>query len=264
MEPLEQPEQLESLLAGYVLGDLTPEEAAGFHQLLESNPELADEVRCLKTTLALLPLSLPSTLPPQGLQSRILNAAQGAEDISHFRSTRRTKTVQWTWFAALGSVAAVLVAGLGFGNYRLHQELASTQTALRQSHQKDLTTAHNELSRYREVVNLLRQPNNRFLTLRGTSSESVSSGSLVIAPKSDAAILVLQDVAPLPEGKVYRMWAFVDGQKVSCADFKPNAKGEVFLQLPLDKWGGTTEVVVTVEPAQEIPNPVGEMVMTGS
>ncbi|MCY7278182.1 MAG: anti-sigma factor, partial [Phormidesmis sp. CAN_BIN44] len=79
-----------------------------------------------------------------------------------------------------------------------------------------------------------------------------------------SAMLVLQDVATLPRGKVYRMWAFIDGEKVFCGDFKPNDRGEVFLQLPLDKWGGTIEAGITVEPDRALSMPVGEMVITGS
>jgi Anti-sigma-K factor rskA len=142
--------------------------------------------------------------------------------------------------------------------------LTTAQATLDQIRQHDLATARQELSRYQAAVTLLRQPNNRFLALRGMNPELRSSGSLVIVPTKDSAILVLRDVASLPEGKIYRMWALVNGEKVSCADFKPNDKGEVFLQLSLNQWGGTTEVVVTVEPDRTLSKPVGEMVIIGS
>ncbi|NJR39890.1 MAG: hypothetical protein HC781_15060 [Leptolyngbyaceae cyanobacterium CSU_1_4] len=274
MEPIENPEPLENLLAGYVLGDLTSEEAAKIKQLLESNPAMLTEVHRLQSTLSVMSLSLPVTSLPQPLEAQILQAAQAERSL--FKPTSRTNLQLWKRLA-VGSAAA-LIAGLGIAtyqahhklavaqleNHRLHQQLTTTQATLDRMRQQDLATARQELSRYQEAVSLLRQPNNRFLALRGTSLEFRSSGSLVIVPTKNSAILVLRDVASLPEGEVYRMWALVDGKKVSCADFKPNTQGEVFLQLSLNQWGGTPEVVVTIEPDRSLSNPVGEMVIIGS
>jgi anti-sigma-K factor RskA len=276
MEPLEHSEPLKTLLAGYVLGDLTPAEAAQVNQLLERNPDLLVELQQLQSTLAVLPLSLPVTSPARQLETRILQAAQAElATATHAPAKPIMRLRSWKWSRA---IAAVMIAGLGIETYQLHQKLAATQRENLQLHQQlataqvtldqirknELATTRQELSRYQEAVNLLRQPDNRFLTLIGTSPKLQSSGSLIIVPTRELAILVLRDVALLPQGKVYRLWALVDGQKVTCGDFKPNAQGDVFLQLPLEKWGGTTEVVVTVEPDRALPMPVGEMVIIGS
>ncbi len=262
MEPLEYPQKLQDLLAGYVIGDLTPEEEARVKQLLENNPELLTELRRLQSTLAVLPLSLPVSSPPQQLESRILQAAQAQRS-----PARLSRTGIQLWHGLAVGIAAALIAGLLIENHRLNHQLTAAQATLAQIRQTDLVKSrqfHQELSRYQEVVSLLRQPNNRFLALIGTRPELQSSGSLVIVPTKDAAILVLRDVAALPKGKVYRMWAFAEGQKVACTDFKPNDKGEVFLQLPLNQWGETPEVSVSVEPDRVLPTAVGEMVITGS
>lgn len=277
MEPIEHPEQVQNLLAGYIFGDLTPKEAAQVKQLLEHSPDLLTELHQLQSTLAVLSLSLPVASLPQQLEARILQAAQ-AEDFpaaqSPAKQVRQSRSRSWKWGIA---IAAVMIAGLGSETYRLHQKLAvsqlenrrlyqqmaTLQSTLGQIRQNEVSTTRQELSRYQEAVNLLRQPNNRFLTLKGTGSTVQSSGSLVLVPTKDSAILVLRDVASLSEGKVYRLWALVNGQKVSCGDFKPNAQGEVFLQLALNQWGGTTEVVITVEPDRAMSMPVGEMVITG-
>lgn len=65
-------EELEILLAGYVLGDLTQEETTKVNQTLKFNPELVLEVNRLKKTLAILTLSLTETSPPKSLRSKIL------------------------------------------------------------------------------------------------------------------------------------------------------------------------------------------------
>ena len=76
MQPSELPSNWEALITGYVLSDLTPEEAALVKQYLETYPELASEVESLQATLALFPLSLPETKPSERLRSQILQAAE--------------------------------------------------------------------------------------------------------------------------------------------------------------------------------------------
>jgi anti-sigma-K factor RskA len=277
MEPSEREssESVESLLAGYVLGNLTPEEVAQVKQLLETDPSVAAEVDRLQATLALLPLSLPTVeFPPDRLEAKILQAAQNhSSDLPGLRPMRTPR-----WSIALGSIAALAIAAFGFQTYQLQQKLAAAQSenlqlqqalttaqaSLDQLRQSDSQTMRQQLSQYQQAVNLLGEANSRFLTLKGTRPQSASSGSLVISPKSNAALLVLRNVESLPPGKTYRMWAIMNGKKVTCTDFKPNEQGEVFLEIPLDQWGTATEVVVTLEPDRQLPQPVGEMVITGS
>ena len=119
------------------------------------------------------------------------------------------------------------------------------------------------LSRYQQAVDLLKQPNNRLLTLKGISSNVPASGSLVIAPNSQVAMLTLQNLPSISENKVYGLWAFVDGKKVKCAKFIPDSQGRVMQEIPLNEWGSTTKVFVTIEPKQGLSLPTGETVIKG-
>ena len=154
---------------------------------------------------------------------------------------------------------------MGFFNYRLNQKLATAETDLSNYRlQTELSQTQQELSRYQEALSVLKQPNNRLLALKSITPDISSSGSLVIAPNSEAAILTLKKLPNLPEDKVYRLWAFVDGKKVKCAKFNPDSQGKVLQKIPLQKWGSTTEVFVTIEPKDGFELPVGETVMKGS
>ncbi|MEM7715113.1 MAG: anti-sigma factor [Cyanobacteria bacterium P01_A01_bin.68] len=274
MEPLELPPNWEALITGYVLSDLTPEEAALVKQYLETYPELACEVESLQATLALFPLSLPKAKPSEGLRSQILEAAQ--KDLSSTVKTQQTPVSPSPslplspfspkpWLKIAGLAAVGLIASLGFFNYRLHQKLATAETDLSNYRlQAELSQTQQELSRYQEALSVLKQPNNRLLALKSITPDISSSGSLVIAPNSEAAILTLKKLPNLPEDKVYRLWAFVDGKKVKCAKFNPDSQGKVLQKIPLQKWGSTTEVFVTIEPKDGFELPVGETVMKGS
>ncbi|WP_414624668.1 anti-sigma factor domain-containing protein [Calothrix sp. CCY 0018] len=268
MQPSELPSNWEALITGYVLSDLTPEEAALVKQYLETYPELASEVESLQATLALFPLSLPETKPSERLRSQILQAA--ATDLKQTESPPLSPSPPLPvspkpWLKIAGVTALGLIASLGFFNYRLHQKLATAETDLSNYRlQAELSKTQQELSRYQEALSVLKQPNNRLLALKSITPDISSSGSLVIAPNSEAAILTLKNLPDLPEDKVYRLWAFVDGKKIKCAKFNPDSQGKVLLKIPLQKWGSTTEVFISIEPKDGLDLPVGETVIKGS
>ena len=243
-------EEIKELLASYVLGDLTPEEVAAVHQLLNSHPELKAEVSSLQKTLALFPLALPEAELPPTLGSRILQAASGTVASSTASSSNQVRRRLTALLGIAGSVAASVVLGLGFYSYRLHQQVIATQA---------------ELSHYQETIALLRQPSNRLLSIQGTEATPAASGSLVVVPKSETIVLALQNLTPLPKGKIYRLWGVADGKKIYCGEFKPNPQGKVLVELPLDaEMSDSASVVITVEPSQKLSYPTGETVMTGS
>ena len=249
MVDFQDSEQWEELLASYVLGDLTPEEIETVNQLLKTHPELEAEVSRLQKTLALFPLALPESSPPTNLGSQILQAASASVTDSPDRTLNRVSRPAKVKLGILGSVAAAFVVGLGLYSYRLNQQLASIQT---------------ELSHYKEAIALLRQPSNRLVSLKGTNAIPQASGSMVIVPSAEVAVLTLQNVTPLPKGKIYRLWAAANGKKIYCGEFKPDSQGKVFVELPLDDvMSGNYSIVVTVEPSQRTSQPTGEMVMTG-
>lgn len=258
---------MEELLAGYVLGNLTPEEVAEVKELLTSQPELLAEVISLEETLSLLPLALPETSPSPSLRSKLLEQTlvqienENTRDVAIPEGMRTAATEipqlrepNWpspnTWFAVLAGVVAVCTVALGLDGYRLRQELAS---------------ARSDLARYRDAVTLLRQPDNRLLALKGMGTTPTASGSITIAPSNATAMLAIQNLSPLPKGKVYRLWAVANGQKVDCAEFTPDSQGKVFLQIPLDRFlsSNMATVAITIEPAQRTDQPTGEMVMVG-
>lgn len=73
-------EDIQALVAGYVLGDLDSDERIQFQQLLADHPELAQDISTLKETLSLLPYGLPLQTPAPEVRSRLLmNAQQQAE-----------------------------------------------------------------------------------------------------------------------------------------------------------------------------------------
>lgn len=265
MESLDPIAAQRELLAGYVLEDLTAEEKAQVEELLAQNPALVEEVQQLRATLNLLPLGLsPVDAPPPLLLSR------SPVNQSSPLVIKSPRNFPWAKMA-LGGLLATAIAGLGWQNHQLHQQLASSEQENQQLHQAfksqtDLASYQypaQKFLEYRQVVNLLQEPNKNFLTLRAAQGKSQATGSLIVGGESASALLILKDVPPATPGKVYQLWAVIDGKKVACRSFQPNGQGEVLLEIPFEKWLSTSEVMVTEENGGDIRKPQGEMVIEG-
>lgn len=147
------PQALQELAAGYVLGDLNSEEAEHFHQLMEQEPSLKAEVAALQETLAMMPYGLTAEKPTVGLRSRILTAMEQEQpqslnqpsklivepvqnslnQNSHQKTPSSTKKVVRPPFSPpfsrpimWGSIAAGLLLAFGLGRLRVTEQPLQT------------------------------------------------------------------------------------------------------------------------------------------
>ncbi|WP_310483761.1 anti-sigma factor [Chamaesiphon sp. VAR_48_metabat_403] len=246
------------LLAGYVLGDLTPDEAAVVEEYLAAHPEEQAEVASLMLSLDLLPLTLPTNNPPPLLRQQIIQTAT-AEAVAITPPVTRSIVPRFPrWKSLVAGLGLVLIAGLGWNSYRLSHELAAVK--------QDLKTAQiaqnpQRYQQYQSVVSLLPQPNNRYFSLKNMQGKS-GMGSLVMVPNKSVAVLVLQKVAPLPPGQVYRVWAIVGDEEMDCAHFIPDGDGKVLMQIPLKSWEKADKITITIE-RKEATEPEGEIAIEG-
>ncbi len=241
-EPL-NPEHLEELMTGYVLGDLSPEEALEFQQLLAENPQLATEVSSLQEALEVLPYALPEVTPPLHLRTAILEAAN-----SSLTPTSTPKRFSLPWSKIAAGAAALLALALGLDNYNLRQQLKTVQ-------------AQNE------VIEVLQQRNTRLFTLTGTENANTASGSIAINTNEQKAVIVFQNLPASPVGQIYRLWAIVDDKKIACANFDASQQGTVLAEftIPAAACSSTkSTLAVTLEPSTLPPQPVGPAVMVES
>ena len=229
---------IEELLAGYVLGNLDEEELAFFNQQLRANPELKEQVAQLEATLTLMPYSLPDDIPQNDLRSQILAQTQTKSPLNY--------KLRWGWIIA--TITTLSTVWLGYSSYNLRQQLALRDTQLQEQ---------------QELIALLRQPNNRLVSLKGFDDVAVS-GSLFIAPEKNKAVLALQNLQPLSGTQVYRLWAISQKQTTGCVNFTPNEKGVVHLEFADDSLDNADSVLITIEPEADTVQPKGSEILTGS
>ena len=234
------PQQLNEILAGYVLGNLDEVELAWLNEQLAVNPQLREKIKQLEATLTLIPYSLPENIPNSYLRDKILAKARPRVDRSH-----NFNRLGWI----VSAVTALTTLWLGINNQGLRQQLANT---------------NNQLQQHQELIVLLRQPNNRLVSFKGLDKLPNASGSLFIVPEENKAILALQNLEPLSGKQVYRLWAVSQGKTTGCANFTPDEKGTIHLKLSNDALNDANSLLVTVEPKANTAQPQGNPILTGS
>lgn len=195
-------EQLELLIAGYVLGDLSLEEAQEFEQLLQANPAIAQEVERMQKVLE-ISYAPPEVVPPPHLRSAIVqaNTSQTEPKIN----SRPALNLLWRsplWVKSIGVAAAALVVALGISNYRLRQSL--------------------------QVQNQVRPSQVLTYTLSAKAANSPASATVTVDRSKLEAVLNVDNLPPLPPEKVYVLWTVLKPGAPFTTDSKNAILTEVF------------------------------------
>ena len=154
------------------------------------------------------------------------------------RSYRRTVV----WFQAAGAIAALAAIALLADNFRLRQTLQAD----------------------RAIVATLQQPDSVIYSLKGTENAAQASGSLVVNPGDQTAVVLVQNLPTLPVGQAYRLWAVAKGatKPAYCGQFNNHRTGTARWSLPEGVCSASVpQMLITAESATAPPVPQGTLVM---
>ena len=264
------------LLAGYALGNLSPEEQSTLQALLTQRPELKAELLSYQETLAMVPYALDPKSPPSTLEDTIVSAATQQPHQAYTRPAsglRPRRSVGPHWFKAAITAAALAIAVVGVDNYRLRQRQMALQAELDTRQTEIQTLKENLLAEtankpdFENVVEILRQPNALVYSLQGTGDASNSSGSLLTLPNHSEVQLVSHNLPVLPEDQVYRLWSVATetSSPMFCGEFNNTAVGNVQWTVPDTICNATPiKVIITVDAVIDPHVPKGPAVLEGS
>ena len=232
--------RFDELRDAYVLGALTEEERLEFEEYLADQPGLQAEVEELGAVAGLLALYPQEQDPPAELRKRIMGVVQA--EAAPYRAQQRQSVLGRLGELlssrrfALGA-AALLLVGLFSWNMLLRNEEQNLQSQLRgmQASQESQTIA-----------------------LQGKGTKQGARAEL-IRLEGDRAMLVAEDMPPVPEDKTYQIWVIKDEVPEPSGLFRP-AEGPVatVVKHPL---GGADTVAVTVEPEGGSPRPTSKPIL---
>jgi anti-sigma-K factor RskA len=189
---------IHELTAGYALDALDPEERDAYEAHLPRCERCQVELAAFSEVAGALAVAATGPAPPPGLRERILADARAEPaNVIPLRTRHRTTPV----LAAAGAIAAVAAIVLGLYALSLDGKLGDARTAL---------------SQQEKVTAVLSDP-----TARTVGLDS-GEGRVVVAPDGDA-VLVLNGMGALPEGKTYQAWVIgADGKPLPAGTFEPD------------------------------------------
>jgi hypothetical protein len=200
------PAQLQDLLAGYVLYDLSPEEAATLAELLAANPDLQQDIDQLQQTLELAydgdPVSAPESLKKAVMQAAIAAAAPTRPAAVPVPAPEPSGPAR-RWGRLWGAAAAALIAGLSLSNLMLWRTL-QVERASRLG--EDTLT----------------------IALGSADDLTPAQAQVVINPDTLVGSLTVENLPPLEPGSVYVLWTVVDPNAAETLDDKDAILTTVF------------------------------------
>jgi anti-sigma-K factor RskA len=228
--------RFEELRDIYVLGALTEEERSEFEKHLAAYPARRAEVDELRAVAGLLALYPEEQDPPAELSRRIMSVVEAearpprAERSSGFAMLWELLRLR---NLALGAVA-LLVIGLFSWSMLLRGEA------------QDLRS---------QVQEMQASQGAQTIELEGTGTQQAAHAQ-VVTLEDHRAVLMAEDMLPLPEGKTYQIWVIEDEAPEPSGLFEP-ADGPVatVVETPLK---GADAVAVTVEPEGGSPRPTSD------
>jgi len=244
-------ERFEELKEAYVLGALPKEDRREFEEYFAAHPGRQAEIEELSAVAGLLALSPQEQEPSPELRRRIMGAvrAEAVEaEAVHPRAGRRS------WLAGLReavgirdlalAAAAMLVIGLFSWSMLLQGEVRDLQGRVQglQGQVQDQSQAP------------------QMIALGGAGTEQGAQAQLVTL-EGDRAVLVAENMPPVPEGKTYQIWVIKGDTPQPSGVFEP--KGDSIAAVVEKPVEGADAVAVTLEPDGGSPKPTTEPMLVG-
>jgi len=220
-------ETLRDLLPAYSIGATDPEETALVESLLDSCPEVIDELKDYQSLSRALLFTAPDAQPPAALHDRLMAAAQPrstplqsvstqpkvvAPDFS--TPTKRSRVKRWLTFAAAAAAALLLISNVYWisrvNDYQ--QTQAEIVTLLTQ--QRDLLAAAGAGS-----VNRV-----ELVSAQGDAVEA----TVLYSPSGELGLLYSDQFPALSPDRTYQLWLIQGEQPVSAGLFQVDDEGRVY------------------------------------
>src|SRR5215510_11605114 len=255
-------DQCEALLPDYLLRALEPEALRAMTEHLGTCERCSAQLAAYEAVLDHLGHTVPQHEPPAELRSRLLAAAREGPVLTptppEFIHRRQQPTWRPRWAFLLTAANVVLCLGVGWWTWQVQREAALV-------HQRWQDVQH-QLALQRQAFTLITAPEARPVSLRSDKAGSRARGLLLLKPDDPHAVLIVQDLPPLPRDRAYQLWlGWGDRQRDNGGVFRVDAQGFglVYITAP-QPFTTYQRVGITEEPAGGSPGPTSPPVIGGT
>ena len=241
MSPMDD-RSFDDLKDAYVLGALSDEERSTVEAYLALHPERQAEIDDLSGVAGLLALAPPEHEPPADLRRKVMQVVES--ESARPRAARRSSSSWFGWLGGLRNVAlgaaALLVVGLISWNVLLQGNLQDLRGQVEEARTAEQTQEAREIE------------------LGGTWAEQGARAE-VTALKDDRAILVVEDIPSMPEGRTGQVWVIHDEKPEPSGLLEPSGNmAATAITTPLED---ADAIAVTIEPAGGSEKPTSDPVL---
>lgn len=235
MSQVTPPERIQFLIAGYVHGDLNPDEAQELAYLIAKIPSLSDDIDSLQSISEMVQ-GITDVAPPPELRARILTS--GLQPIIPQAPPAPTpisrKRRSWRSFGS--AIAAIFIVALGINNYRLWRSLEAERAMPEQTPPADLL-------RY---------------SLTSPDTIGLASVSITVDPNTLEAQLTARNLPVLSSQQVYAVWTLPQDHVPATTD----AKGAILTGVFQVDARGNGSATLTVPALYRRPTTIAKLAVT--
>jgi len=264
------------VLEQYVLGLLSEKEAGEVMNMMQLHPEVSDYVHKLQTSLDTYS-RFYEVRPPDGLKDQVMAGIR--KEIEN-RADQGQKgqpvpiqppLAKYSRLRKLAVAAAfILLCSIGLNIYLSNQiqvARAKVGTLSTQSEQlkAENQRIHNQLDQKGKALTLLYNPDIRRVTMNGVKQHTDAKATIYWSANKQTAFLANADLPATPAGKVYQLWAIVDGKPVDLGLFTPKDQVNLPIELKKIQPGSVQAFAITLENQGGSPTPtMDQMYVMGS
>jgi anti-sigma-K factor RskA len=238
--------ELAEQLEAYALGILDAATTREVERHLAACPRCRADLAAVHEVVQALPLAVDLVDPPPTLGRRI--------------QARARREALARWLLGRWSLVAALLA-LTFATTLWAFSLQGRVDAL--ARERDALAGR--LWAQGVAAQILLAPDTAPRELVGSEVAPSARGRLYVNPSRDTALLLVENLPPLPEGRAYQLWLIEGDRRASGGVFRVDESGRGYLLVraaaPLAAYDA---VGVTDEPAGGSPGPTGSRVLAGS
>jgi anti-sigma-K factor RskA len=244
-------ERFEDLKDAYVLGALPEEEHLEFERYLVAHPDLQPEVEELGAVAGLLAFSPQEHEPAPELRRRIMDTVQAEAVQAQVQQPRASRR---SWLAGLWEAVGLRDLALA-GAAMLVVGLFSWSMLL----QGEVQNLHGRVQGLQgQIQDQSQGP--QMIALGGAGTEQGARAELVTL-EGDRAVLVAEDMPPVPEGKTYQIWVIKGDTPQPSGLFDPEGGSiAAMVEKPVE---AADAVAVTVEPEGGSEKPTTDPMLVG-
>jgi anti-sigma-K factor RskA len=263
-------DEVRELLPLLALNALDVDERDVLDDHLAGCSDCLEELAGYSETAAALAMALPQSDPSPAVKGHVLSEARRARLIPAGATAPQTpappmwrgeRVSRWrmSMTSLVASIALLLAAGSTAWALNLRAELDAQNARI--------ATLSERANNYARVTAVLQAADTQIRVLQSTSGTPETFGRVYIDPDTSEGMLMVRNLPPLPQGRVYQLWvAGADGQRQSAGLLTWTDKagnGYSLIRCPdtLSRW---QSFGVTEEPAGGSQLPTGSRLLGGT